>query len=59
MLTACGQAVEVGYSVLVLALETPMTRLVRGDRETRLERTLHQLMESQAAGDQVPARILQ
>lgn len=37
------KAVEAGYSVLFLTLETLMTRLVRAQRENRLERSLQQL----------------
>lgn len=37
------KAVEAGYSVLFLTLETLMTRLVRAQRENRLERALKQL----------------
>lgn len=37
------RAVEAGYSVLFLTLETLMTRLVRAKHENRLERTLQQL----------------
>jgi DNA replication protein DnaC len=37
------KAVEAGYSVLLLTLETLMTRLVRAKHENRLERTLQQL----------------
>lgn len=36
-------AVEAGYSVLFLTLETLMTRLVKARHENRLERTLQQL----------------
>jgi DNA replication protein DnaC len=38
------KAVEAGYSVLFLTLETLMTRLVRAKHENRLERTLQQLV---------------
>jgi DNA replication protein DnaC len=38
------QAVEAGYSVLFLTLETLMSRLVRAKHENRLERTLQQLV---------------
>jgi len=38
------KAVEAGYSVLFLTLESLMTRLVRAHRENRLERTLQQLV---------------
>ena len=38
------KAVEAGYSVLFLTLETMMTRLVRAKNENRLERTLQQLV---------------
>ena len=38
------KAVEAGYSVLFLTLETLMGRLVRARHENRLERTLHQLV---------------
>jgi DNA replication protein DnaC len=38
------KAVEAGYSVLFLSLETLMGRLVRARHENRLERTLHQLV---------------
>ncbi len=37
------KAVEAGYSVLFLTLETLMTRLVRAKHENRLERSLQQL----------------
>lgn len=37
------KAVEAGYSVLFLTLESLMTRLVRAKRENRLERSLQQL----------------
>lgn len=37
------KAVEAGYSVLFLTLETLMTRLVRAKHENRLERALQQL----------------
>ena len=37
------RAVEAGYSVLFLTLESLMTRLVRAKRENRLERSLQQL----------------
>jgi DNA replication protein DnaC len=37
------KAVEAGFSVLFLSLETLMTRLVRAQRENRLDRTLQQL----------------
>ena len=37
------KAVEAGYSVLFLTLETLMTRLQRARHENRLERTLQQL----------------
>lgn len=37
------KAVEAGYSVLFLTLETLMTRLTRADGENRLEQTLKQL----------------
>ncbi len=37
------KAVETGYSVLFLTLETLMTRLVRAKHENRLDRTLQQL----------------
>jgi len=37
------KAVEAGYSVLFLTLETLMTRLVRAQHENRLERSLQQL----------------
>lgn len=37
------KAVEAGYSVLFLALEGLMTRLVRAKHENRLERALQQL----------------
>jgi len=37
------RAVEAGYSVLFLTLETLMTRLVRAKHENRLERALQQL----------------
>jgi DNA replication protein DnaC len=37
------KAVEAGYSVLFLTLETLMTRLVRARHENRLDRALHQL----------------
>lgn len=37
------KAVEAGYSVLFLTLETLMTRLSRADAENRLEQTLKQL----------------
>jgi DNA replication protein DnaC len=36
------KAVEAGYSVCFLTLETLMGRLVRARHENRLERTLHQ-----------------
>ena len=38
------KAVEAGYSVLFLTLETLMTRLVRAKHENRLERALQQLV---------------
>jgi DNA replication protein DnaC len=38
------KAVEAGYSVLFLTLETLMGRLTRAQRENRLERTLQQLV---------------
>jgi len=38
------KAVEAGYSVLFLTLETLMTRLVRAKNENRLERTLQQFV---------------
>lgn len=38
------KAVEAGYSVLCLTLETLMTRLVRAQSENRLERALKQLV---------------
>jgi DNA replication protein DnaC len=38
------KAIEAGYSVLFLTLETLMTRLVRAKHENRLERTLQQLI---------------
>jgi DNA replication protein DnaC len=38
------KAVEAGYSVLFLTLETLIGRLVRARHENRLERTLHQLV---------------
>lgn len=38
------KAVEAGYSVLFLSLETLMTRLVKARHENRLERTLKQLV---------------
>jgi DNA replication protein DnaC len=38
------KAVEAGYSVLFLTLESLMTRLVRGQQENRLERSLKQLV---------------
>jgi DNA replication protein DnaC len=38
------KAVEAGYSVLFLTLETLMTRLVRAVNENRLERSLQQLI---------------
>ena len=38
------KAVEAGYSVLFLTLETLMTRLTRARHENRLERTLQQLV---------------
>jgi DNA replication protein DnaC len=38
------KAVEAGYSVLFLTLETLMTRLVRARHENRLERALQQLV---------------
>lgn len=38
------KAIEAGYSVLFLTLETLMTRLVRARHENRLERTLQQLV---------------
>lgn len=38
------KAVEAGYSVVFLTLETLMTRLVRAKLENRLERTLQQLV---------------
>jgi DNA replication protein DnaC len=38
------KAVEAGYSVLFQSLEVLMTRLVRAQRENRLERTLQQLV---------------
>src|SRR5918997_704577 len=38
------KAVEAGYSVLFLTLETLMTRLVRAKLENRLERALQQLV---------------
>jgi DNA replication protein DnaC len=38
------KAVEAGYSVLFVTLETLMGRLVRARRENRLERTLQQLV---------------
>ena len=38
------KAVEAGYSVLFLTLDTLMGRLVRARHENRLERTLHQLV---------------
>ncbi len=38
------KAVEAGYSVLFLTLETLMTRLVRATHENRLERALQQLV---------------
>jgi len=38
------KAAEAGYSVLFLALETLMTRLVRAKHENRLERALQQLI---------------
>lgn len=38
------KAVEAGYSVLFLALESLMTRLLRAQHENRLERTLRQLV---------------
>jgi DNA replication protein DnaC len=38
------KAVEAGYSVLFLTLETLMTRLVRAKHENRLERSLQQLV---------------
>jgi DNA replication protein DnaC len=37
------KAVEAGYTVLFLTLETLMTRLVRARHENRLDRTLQQL----------------
>ena len=37
------KAVEAGYSVLFLTLETLMTRLLKAQRENRLDRTLQQL----------------
>jgi DNA replication protein DnaC len=37
------KAVEAGYSVLFLTLETLMTRLTKADNENRLEQTLKQL----------------
>ena len=37
------KAVEAGFSVLFLTLETLMTRLTRAQRENRLDRTLQQL----------------
>jgi len=40
---AAGEAVEAGYSVLFLTLETLMTRLARAKHENRLERALQQL----------------
>jgi DNA replication protein DnaC len=38
------KAVEAGYSVLFLTLESLMTRLVRAQQENRLERSLKQLV---------------
>jgi DNA replication protein DnaC len=38
------RAVEAGYSVLFLTLETLMTRLLKAQHENRLERTLQQLV---------------
>lgn len=38
------KAVEAGYSVLFLTLETLMTRLLRAQQENRLERSLKQLV---------------
>ena len=37
------KAVEAGYSVLLLSLETPITRLVKARHENRLERAVQQL----------------